>query len=156
MKHKKNIEVALADPNIKKVMSAACKTFKNELDCDEIYTCKINALWKCLKNFKPNKNTKFTTYLWQGVYIECLKELKFKQKSRRCNGKLHDNIPKHNSDILMVDILDEVDNQEDKDLLLDKISNLTIKEMSEKRPYSRETARKKIKKITNKIKSKFK
>lgn len=151
-----DIETALANPDITKLMNSACKSFKNELDCDEIYTCKINALWKCMKNYNPNKNTKFTTYLYQGIYIECLKELKFKQKSRRCNGKLHENIPKHNSDILMVDILDEVDNEEDKNLLIDKISNLTIKEMSEKRTYSRETARKKVKKITDKIKTKFK
>lgn len=151
----KSMENALKSNDIQKIMSRACRSFSRELDSDEIYTCKINALWKCLKNFNPDKKAKFTTYLYQGVYIECLKELKFKNKSRKNKCKLHDNLPKLNSDILLVDILDELKNPEDRDLIVDKMSNMTIEEMANKRPYSRETVRKKLKKITDTLKTKF-
>ena len=103
----------------------------------------------------PEFGTKFTTYLYSGVYIECLKELKFKEKSNRCNKKLHDNISRDNGDILKIDLMDEVLTREEFDLLSDKISNMTINEMAAVRDYSRETVRKKLKKISRRIKDKF-
>lgn len=149
------IEKALRDKNITKIMHKASKSFSCRLDPDEIYTCQINALWKSFQNFKPDFGTKFTTYLYSGVYIECLKELKFKEKSNRCNKKLHDNISRENGDILKIDLMDEVLNSEEFDLLNDKISNMTINEMAAVRDYSRETVRKKLKKISGRIKDKF-
>ncbi len=149
------IEKALHNKDITKIMHKASKSFSSVLDVDEIYTCQINALWKSFKNFKPDFGTKFTTYLYSGVYIECLKELKFKHKSNRCSKKLHNNISSTNADLLTIEIMDEVLNQEEFDLLRDKISNMTINEMSVKRDYSRETVRKKLKKISNRIKDKF-
>jgi DNA-directed RNA polymerase specialized sigma subunit len=160
MTHCNNIDLkmeeAINNQDIQKIMAKACRSFSPYLDVDEIYTCKLNALWKSFKNFKPEKNTKFTTYLYNGVYIECLKELKFKNKSKRNNGKLHENIPNKDANLLIIDIMDEVESQEEMELLQDKLSNMTINEMAEKRLYSRETVRKKIKKIGNRIKSKFK
>jgi len=151
----KKIESALNNKDIVKIMHKASRSFNSALDIDEIYTCQLNALWKSFKNFKPDFGTKFTTYLYNGVYIECLKELKFKQKSSRCSKKLHNNISSTNADLLTIDIMDEVLDQEEFDLLHDKICNMTINEMSSKRDYSRETVRKKLKKISNRIKDKF-
>ncbi len=68
---------------------------------------------------------------------------------------MHNNIASTNADLLKIEIMDEVLNQEEFDLLRDKISNMTINEMSAKRDYSRETVRKKLKKISNRIKDKF-
>jgi DNA-directed RNA polymerase specialized sigma subunit len=151
----KKIEEALNNKDIMNIMHKAAKRFTNQLDQDTIYTCKINALWKAFLNFKPDKNTKFTTYLYQGVFIECLKEIKFQNKSKRCNQKLHDNIAYNSNEILTIDILDEINNEEDKSLLIDKMNNLTIQEMADKRAYSRETVRKKLKKIIHKIQLKY-
>jgi DNA-directed RNA polymerase specialized sigma subunit len=149
------IEKALKNKDITNIMHKASKRFTNQLDKDTIYTCQINALWKAFLNFKPEKNTKFTTYLFNGVFIECLKEIKFKNKSNRCKHKLHDNIAQNNERYLMVDILDEITNEEDRQLLLDKISNMTIQEMANKRNISRETVRKKLKKLTKNFQRKF-
>ena len=149
------IEKALKNKDITNIMHKASKRFINQLDKDTIYTCQINALWKAFLNFKPEKNTKFTTYLFNGVFIECLKEIKFKNKSNRCRHKLHDNIAENNERYLMVDILDEITNEEDRQLLLDKISNMTIQEMANKRNISRETVRKKLKKLTKNFQRKF-
>lgn len=149
------IEKALQDKDITNIMHKAARRFRNQLDKDTIYTCQLNALWKAFLNFKPEKNTKFTTYLFNGVFIECLKEIKFRNKSSKCKHKLHDNIAQNNERYLMIDILDEITNDEDRQLLLDKISNMTIQEMANKRNISRETVRKKLKKLTKNFQRKF-
>lgn len=149
------IEKALQNKDITNIMHKASRRFKNQLDKDTIHTCQLNALWKAFVNFKPEKNTKFTTYLFNGVFIECLKELKFINKSNKCKHKLHDNIAQNNERYLMIDILDEIKNDEDRQLLMDKISNMTIQEMADKRNVSRETVRKKLKKLTKNFQRKF-
>ena len=142
-----NIERAMKDKDIKNIMHKASYRFMKNLDCDTIYTCQINALWKAFVNFKPEKNTKFTTYLYKGVMIECIKAVKFDNKNK-CMNKLHDNITsKRDNCTLLFDLLDELETKEDKDLLMDKFNNMTIEEMAQKRTYSRETVRKKLKKI---------
>lgn len=146
---------ALQNKDIVNIMHKASKRFTNQLDKDTIYTCQINALWKAFLNFKPEKNTKFTTYLFNGVFIECLKEIKFKNKYSKNTKKLHDNIVKNNERYLLIDILDELSNEEDKQLLLDKISNMTIQEMADKRNISRETVRKRLKKLVQNFQDKF-
>lgn len=125
------IEKALKDKNITRIMNKASNSFRKQLDEDIIYTCQINALWKSFLNFNPNKNTKFTSYLYNGVFIECIKEVKFLNKMK-ANKKIHDNIPRHELEFLIIDILDEFDDEEEKSLIIDKVSNLTIEEMSQK------------------------
>lgn len=149
------IEKALKNKDIVNIMHKASKRFTNQLDKDSIYTCQINALWKAFLNYKPEKNTKFTTYLFNGVFIECLKEVKFNSKHQKNCKKLHDNIVKTNEQYLLIDILDEISSEEDKQLLIDKINNMTIQEMANKRDISRETVRKRLKKLVQKFQDKF-
>lgn len=147
------IEKALKDKDIKNIMHKASSKFMKNLDSDIIYTCQINALWKAFVNFKPEKKTKFTTYLYKGVMIECIKAAKFESKNK-CTNKLHDNITaRSDNTTLLFDLLDELDNVEDKELLMDKFNNMTIEEMAHKRTYSRETVRKKLKKIYSHIRN---
>lgn len=148
------IENALKDKNIVNIMNKASKSFMRQLDEDTIYTCKLNALWKAFVNFKPEKKTKFTTYLYNGVYIECIKEIKFKNKSK-AKSKLHDNILVKDNPYFLIDILDEFDNDYDKELIMDKIKNMTIDEMAKKRNTNRETTRKKLKKLVSKLQKNF-
>jgi len=146
------IESAMKNTDITKIMHKASSKFIRSLDPDIIYTCEINALWKSLLNFKPEKNTKFTTYLYKGVIIECLKALKFEKKSNLCSKSLHENIALADTeDSFMFEILDELETEEEQELIIDKYKNLTIQEMSSKRAYSRETVRKKLKKIYSKL-----
>jgi len=146
------IEKALKDQDVVKIMNKACQSFSRQLDQDTIYTCKINALWKSLVNYNPSKNTKFTTYLYKGVLIECLKSIKFENKGKFVKKILHENIPSKSNDNILIELVDILDSDEDKQLLIDKYMNKTIQEMSESRSYSRETVRKKLKKIYHKIK----
>lgn len=147
------IEAALKDTNIVKIMNKSSQRFRNQLDPDDIYTCQINALWKCFLNFREDKNTKFTTYLFNGVFIECLKQIKFNNKHERFkNRKLHSNITQSLNENIMLEILDEAKNEEEKSLIIDKYNNMTIKEMAAKRNSNRETVRKKLKNVLNRIK----
>jgi hypothetical protein len=149
------IENALKDTNILKIMSKASKRFNNQLDKDTIHTCQINALWKTFLNHDPSKGAKFTTYLYNGVFIECMKEIKFSQKSNKFKGKLHDNIASEKDQFLMIDILDELKNDTDRDMFIDRLSNMTIAEMSKKYNTNRESTRRKMHKITKNIQKKF-
>lgn len=152
----KKIENAMSDKNITNIMHKASKSFCGHLDEDELYTCQINALWKCFLNFKPEKNVKFTTYLFNGVRIECIKQLKFNEKlSKRTRSLIYNTVPDSDNSTLMIDLLDEAENEEELELMKDKISNMTIQEMSDKRTYSRETVRKRLKKISKKLHPKF-
>jgi len=150
------IEKALKDKNIVNIMNKASRSFSKQLDDDSIYTCQINALWKAFVNFKPEKNTKFTTYLYNGVFIECIKELKFLNKfSKIYRKKLHNNISENDTSQIMIEIIDELDTEEEISLIMDKLANMTIEEMSKKRNMNRETTRKKLKNTMSKLKNKL-
>jgi hypothetical protein len=149
------IENALKDENILKIMNKAARRFMNQLDRDIIYTCQINALWKTFLNHEPSKGAKFTTYLYNGVFIECMKEIKFVQKSKRTGGKLHNNIAEHSNQFLFMDIMDELKNPLDKEIFLDRLSNMTIAEIAKKHNINRESTRRKMHKILKSIKQKF-
>jgi len=148
------IENALKDTNIVKIMNKAAKRFSNQLDRDTIKTCQLNALWKTFVNHDPQKGAKFTTYLYNGVFIECMKEIKFYQKSAKNTGKLHDNIQSNKDQYMMIDILDELDENE-KEIFLDRLANMTIAEMAEKYAKNRESTRRKMHTVLNKIAKKF-
>jgi len=148
------IDKAMNDADIVSIMHKASNRFNNYLDEDVIHTCHLNALWKCFLNFDPNRNTKFTTYLYKGVFIECVKELKFHSKMQH-HQPLHANMIQGSKPSIMLDIMDELTSEEEKSLLADKYANLTIEEIANKRSYSRETARKRLKKIYEKVKNNF-
>lgn len=148
------IETALKDLNIVKIMNKASKRFKNQLDKDTIKTCQLNALWKTFVNHDPSKGAKFTTYLYNGVFIECMKEIKFNNKSLKNTGKLHSNIEEHKNQYLIIDILDEL-NDEEKEIFLDRLSNMTIAEMAIKYKKNRESTRRKMHNVLKKVANKF-
>ena len=152
------IEEALSNRHYQKVMNKAAQKFRKALDPDTVYTCQLNALWHSLESFDPKFKVKFTTYLHKGVFIECIKALKFANRHRRLTqSKLHDNIVcnKQSSQAAMVDLMDEIDTADDKDLLMDRIAGKTISEMAETRNVSRETVRKRVNKIAKNIREKY-
>ena len=150
------MEEALKNRDIVNIMNEASKRFMKQLDSDSIYSCKLKALWKSFVNFNPDKGSKFTTYLYNGVMYECLKELKFVKKGQIYGQKLHHNM--HNqdsSDLLMVDILDEAKNDTEKSLIHDKMCKLSNQQIAEKYGVTRETMRKRYKKFTKTFEHKF-
>ena len=149
------IENALKDTNIVKIMNKASRRFSNQLDRDTIDSCQLNALWKTFLNHEPSKGAKFTTYLYNGVFIECMKEIKFAQKINRFSGKLHDNIPQNSDEFMLIDVLDELKDETEKEMFLDRIANMTIAEIAKKYNMNRESTRRKIHKIMKNIQKNF-
>ena len=140
------IENALKDEKIVKMMNKAATSFRNQLSEDEVRTCKLNALWKAFLNHDESKGAKFTTYLYNGVRIECIREVKF---YKRKHQQLHANIPERKDYFFSVEISDELENCPNKELLIDRIKSYTIKEIAAKHGCNRETIRRKIKKSAN-------
>tara|TARA_Y100000385_G_scaffold195050_1_gene201912 strand:+ start:12071 stop:12559 length:489 start_codon:yes stop_codon:yes gene_type:complete len=147
------VENALKDKNIVNIMNKASGRFSRQIDQDEIYSCQLKALWRALVNFKPEKGIKFTTYLYNGVFIECLKEVQFHEKHRRFTSNiLHENVcTKRDLSQEMIDVMDELRNDQEVELIMDKYSNMSIKEIASKHNINRETVRKKIKNIMARI-----
>ena len=148
------IEEAFRDEDISKIMAKAASGFFGQLSDDEIQTCKLNALWKAFANHDENEAAKFTTYLYNGVRIQCIREVKFNQKTKFCNRKLHPNTQDNRDHFLMTDLMDEINKMEDKDLILDRMKSMTISEIAKKHGYNRETARRKIKKMSELLRKK--
>ena len=147
-----NIEKALKDRDLQMVMHKASGKFARQLDQDSIQSCQMVAMWKAMENFDPNRGIKFITYLYKCVFVECLKEVKFVNKSKRNSGRLHDNVEaKKNNDISIMELLDEAHTQEERSMLEDRLANKTIAEMAETRNVSREIVRRRLKRLTTKI-----
>ena len=83
-----------------------------------------------------------------------MKEIKFTGKNKSF-GKLHNNIPQKNDPFFYIDLMDEFDNDSDRTLINDRLSNMTISEISIKHGKNRESTRRKIHKLANNIKDKF-
>ena len=148
------IQKAMSDVDTVNIMHKASEKFNQHLDEDELYTCHLNALWKCFLTHDKKKRAKFTTYLYRGVFMECVKQLKFKNKSKSCVA-LHDNIAGKDYSTIMCDIFDELENEEERSILRDRMAKCTLDEIGKKQHYSRETARKRLKKIYKNLKDKF-
>jgi hypothetical protein len=149
------IDKALKNKDIVNIMNYASRKFTKQLDADELYTCKINALWKCFLHFKPEKKCKFTTYLFKGVYIECLKAAQFLNKSKRFRSLSHALVDHDDHSKMLIDILDEAQTNEEREILMDKLSRMTNEELSNKYNIGKETIRKKVKKMTKSFRHKF-
>jgi DNA-directed RNA polymerase specialized sigma24 family protein len=147
------IENALKDENIMNIMNKAAGTFRRQLNEDEIYTCKLNALWKAFSNHDENKAAKFTTYLYNGVRIECIREVKF---NKRKHQPLHSNLADGRDPFFEIELMDELDQCPNKELLIDRMENRTIKEIAKKYDCNRETIRRKIKKSVNHMSKRLK
>ena len=139
------IERDMRDEDLVRIMNKASMSFSKQLSLDEIQTCHVNAMWKAHQHYNPKFGTLFLTYLYKGVQIECLRELKFKQKNSDF-GPIHSNIHDRKDYSFSVELEEEIDLLPNKQLVRDKLSGLSVKEIAEKFGLNRETTRRKIKK----------
>lgn len=151
------IELALGNRDYQRVMHKATGQFRRTLDQDTLETCQLHGLWHSLETFKPEYNVKFTTYLFKGVFIECVKASKFQKRHMRYTKQMmHNNVSESDRrDFEMVDLQDEMDHSSDPEMLRERASGATISEISASRSVSRETVRKKLKRMSNQIKSRY-
>jgi DNA-directed RNA polymerase specialized sigma24 family protein len=139
------IERDMKDQDLVRIMNKASMSFSKQLSLDEIETCHINAMWKAHQHYNPKFGTLFLTYLYKGVQIECLRELKFKQKNAEFKG-IHSNISDKKDYSFNIELEEEIDLLPNKQMIKDKLSGLSVKEIAGKFGLNRETTRRKIKK----------
>jgi len=153
---KKTFEEILKDENIIKISKKASSSFRYYLSSDEIHTCVLNAIWKASEKYDVTKGSKFTTYVYNGIIIECLTQKKFNQKNKK-HQQIHKNIKAIKDPALEIDLLDEIDTKcKDKNLIYNYyIDNYTINELAKRNGVSIETIRTRIKKNVNKVKDYF-
>ena len=136
-----NFEDALKNEDLQKIMAKAASKFTKQLDPDEIYTCKLNALWKAVDSHEEGK-CKLTTYL-------------FNNRHRKRTAQLHDNISDPKASGNLVDLYDELDSIPNGEMLKDRMFSNTIEDVASKHNYNRETTRRKLKKSAKILKERM-
>ncbi len=146
----KSFEELLIDENIKKIAHKAAMKFINRLNEDEIQTCILNALWKATLKYNASLGSKFTTYFYKGVIMECLSQIKF---NRSKFLPYHNNLKDKRRGDVSIDLMEEIDKCDNPDIIIDKfIYNKSIKEIALEHGVSGETIRLKIQKNVKKLK----
>ncbi len=155
-----------------RIARSAANSFSPVLSQDEIESCILTAMWKAMQKYDESSKTKFSTFLYNGVKMECLTQRKFnlshknkKVKFVKVNKPYFFNKMKENSPISRefvedpnnytetVDMMDEIKNLSDPELVYDRFyKNMTIKELAKKRGVCGETIRIRLKKNLKKLK----
>lgn len=145
------------------MMHKVTNRYSKYLTKQQIKTCMMYAIWRCLENHEEGRGNKFTTSLWRFIKWECQRELRKQFKSPNSPnimsiGDLKNfDITSGNNDEVKnlrecIALLPEEDVKLIHEYYYDKY---TMKEIAERNSYSKETARQKIKKATDKLKEMF-
>lgn len=150
-----DLKKMMEDKDIDQMSNFVASKYSPMLSKDEIENCIVNAIWSAMNKFDPTRGTKFTTFLYRGVKIQCQKRINFNNKYRT-NANI-DLISATKSSFVKsrthrvdkafdeVDMRDEIENCEDPELIYDRFyNNMTLNEIAKKRNTSYETVRNKI------------
>lgn len=144
-----NFDKLIEDENILNIAKKAASKFYKTLSKDELYTCILNAVWKASERHDPEKGTKFTTYLYNGVIMECLTQQKFNSSKA---SKIHNNVCEKDG-INNFELIDLINSCEDPQIIIDYyLNNKSVKEIANEMGVCGETIRLKIKKNLKKLK----
>jgi len=147
----KSYEHYVNDVETMKIAQNAASSFRNVLSQDEIRSCILTAILRAVKKYDKESNTKFTSYLHNGVVFECLSQRK---SNKNDNNQLHVNITDNRDEFADLDTRDLIESVcDDPSLIFDRFyGNMTIKELAEKRSVCGETIRIRLQKNLEKIK----
>jgi RNA polymerase sigma factor (sigma-70 family) len=152
------LKEALSDSNNTKIMNKVSGKYINSIGYDELESEKLIVLWECLETYDPDRKKKFTSFLYQKLDWRYKKILREK---RRRKFLFYDNFDtiKDNSQKNVergIHVYTEgLSSQLTKVIIQYYLYNMTIEEIGDKNHYSRETARRLIKKAIGRIRSKW-
>ena len=137
-----NFEEAHKSIDNKRIMDKVGSRYSKIIDPDELESLKLITLWECTKNYDPSRNMKFTSYLYQQLGFKIKNAIK-KLSREFTNSTIEaPYTPKEQFEILIDGL-----NGESQMVLRQKfLNNMTMEEIGKKNGYSRETARRKVKK----------
>ena len=145
----RNIDEAVKNIDYKRIMDKVCSKYNRYVDEDDMSSIRLHTLWQCLNKFDPERKVKFTTFLYQQLTFAIKNHLKRQRRE-------YTNIPFAvaqrgglDVDVALLDMPREM-----SDLLEQKyVSKMTMSEIGEANGYSRETARRRLKKAVDYYKS---
>ena len=130
----------LSDPNIVGIMNAVGSRYRS-IDPDQIDSIKLITLWECAKKYRPDRGTKFTSFLYQNLVFAFKDELK-KNIREYPTDLMEINVSTRSSS--GADIFDGIPKEYASLLEQKYVYNMTMNEIGKKNGYSRETARRKV------------
>jgi len=137
----RNFDEAVVNIDYKRIMDKVCSKYCHFVDPDDISSLRHVTLWECLKKYDETRGAKFTSYLFQQLTFAIKNKLK---RKKREFTNIPIEIPKlaaETAEIALDGVSDEY-----KALLSQKyLQNMTMEEIGKANGYSRETARRKIK-----------
>jgi len=146
----KKIEELLQDANIVNIMNSVSNKYSRSIDGDEIESIKLLTLWKCRDKYDPERGAKFTSYLYQQLSFAFKNELKKRKRKQMVyldNFQLdlvssHARMVRREFNDILLGLPDDV-----SDILKQRfLGNMTMVEIAKANGYSRETARRRLKK----------
>ena len=143
------IDKLLKDPNIVNIMNAVSNRYNRSIDRDEIDSIKMITLWKCIDKYDASRGAKFTSYLYQQLSFAYKNELKKKKQmlyldSLQLDFIKSDSVYRDSSGEFM-DVLSGLPKDVSDILKQRYIGNMTMVEIARANGYSRETARRRLK-----------
>jgi RNA polymerase sigma factor (sigma-70 family) len=140
-----NFEEYWNSSDVQNIMNKVANRYKNAIDFDDIESIKMQTLWKCIDKYDPTRGTKFTSYLYQQITFAFKNKLK--KKRIEFNNESLEKVDTRNKGRMEVfDILTGLD-PELRDVLDKRFyHNMTMVEIGRSNGYSRETARRRLKK----------
>ena len=155
-----SIEKLLKDSNIVNIMNAVANRYNRSIDRDEIESIKMITLWKCIDKYDPTRGAKFTSYLYQQLSFALKNELKKKRDmvyldnvqldffghgGGRSTKNLRSKSPFVDHRREFTDVLTGLPEDVSGILKQRYIGNMTMIEIARANGYSRETARRRLK-----------
>lgn len=155
-------ETALKNTDNVNIMRSVCRKYGNILSCDDLRSCRLQALWRTLQSHRAEFGQKFTTSLHRFTHWECLREVARLQRWR----ERHSNLWLDDSDEVDKDAFEEreeksfvgeclglLPEQWQEDIIRDYyFDSYTMEEIGQRNGYSKESARQKINKAMASLK----
>ena len=157
------IEELLKDSNIVNIMNAVANRYSRSIDRDEIESIKMITLWKCRDKYDPTRGAKFTSYLYQQLSFAFKNELKKKKNMLYLDnsqldffGYVFESFAGRNRSLKsntflkdyrreFTDVLTGLPDEVSSILKQRFLGNMTMVEIANANGYSRETARRRLK-----------
>lgn len=140
----KNIETYLNDPNVKGIIATVSNKFSKAIDVDDISSISMCTLWRCIKKYDNTRGAKFTSYLYQQLVYAFKNELK--KKKLEFNSESFEKSFSESDKNEVFDILESLPIGMKNILRQRYFGNMTMTEIADENGYSRETARRRLKK----------
>jgi RNA polymerase sigma factor (sigma-70 family) len=140
----KNIETYLNDPNIKGIIATVSNKFSRAIDRDEISSISMCTLWRCINKYDSTRGAKFTSYLYQQLVYAFKNELK--KRNTEFSSESFEKSFSEEDKTEVFEIMESLPSNMKHVLKQRYFGNMTMAEIANENGYSRETARRRLKK----------